>query len=237
MKYLKIIGLMVGLVVLGFGVFATNAVTSDWGNSENETKIVRQDDVKSEVRNLSGFSKVDVGGTIASEITVGQDFRVVVEAKESLLSKIITKVEDDTLKVQFEKDWWRSLKSKSDLGKFKVIISLPALDDLDISGASTSTVTGVNSNKLTIDVSGASKVSIEGSAREINIDLSGASSLKADKLFSEMADIDLSGASSADVNVTSDLRVDASGASSVRYTGNPRVQKATSGASSVRQQR
>lgn len=235
MNFLKTICLATVLVVTGCGIMA-NGTEKDVRDNASVEAGESGDDLRSEVRNLSGFNGIDVGGTIVADITVGQDFKVVVEAKESILPKIFTKVENNTLKVNFEKNWWKSLKSKSRDTKARVTISLPMLDDLNISGASKATVTGVNSEKLTIDVSGASNVSIEGFAREVVVDLSGASSLKADGLLSEVAEMDLSGASSAKVNVTSQLNVDVSGASSVRYKGDPVVKKDTSGASSVRKQ-
>lgn len=229
MNYLKTIGIMISLIVVVCGSITIYAT-----QNADETLSKSQDDVRSEVRNVSGFNKIDVGGTITAIITVGKDFSVVVEAREKILPEIITKVEDNTLKVKFEKDFWKRMRKKYRNTKAKVTISLPMLDDLDISGASSANVTGVNTDKFNLDVSGASSVRIEGSAREIIADISGASNLKADKLLSEIIDMDLSGASSARVNVTSELRVDASGASSVRYTGEPRVEKDTSGASSVR---
>lgn len=229
MNYLKTIGIVISLIVVVCGsvkIYATQDVV------ENSNKV--QDDVKSEVRNVSGFSKIDIGGTIVGNITVGKDFSVVVEAKEQVLSEIITKVEDNTLKVKFEKGFWKRMKKKYRNTKAKVTISLPMLEDLDVSGASRVSAVGVNSDKFNLDVSGASSVNIEGSAREIIADISGASSLRASKLLSEVMDMDLSGASSARVNVSTELRVDASGASSVRYTGEPSIEKDTSGASSVR---
>lgn len=236
MNYLKAILLVTGLFVIGC---SANAYTEK-ASFEKETVSVGtseiNDDVKSEERNLSGFDGVSVGSTISANVTVGQDFKVVVEAKESILPKVITKIKDGSLIVKFEKDWWRSLDRKSKNNGAKVTISLPFLDDLDVSGASKASVAGVNSEKMTIDVSGASNVSVEGSAREIDVDLSGASSLQANRLISEVADMDLSGASSARVNVANSLRVDASGASSVRYMGSPQISKDTSGASSVRRQ-
>lgn len=220
MKILKQTGMLAGLAVLAVaGIAAVNP---------------GQDDVRSEVRNVSGFTGVDIGGAMTAKITVGGNYEVVVEAREEVLPAIITEVKNGRLIVKHDNDWWKNRGDKKKRGKVLVTVSLPLLDDLDISGATNAAVTGVNSDRLKIDVSGASNVSIQGSARSTDIDLSGASSLKALDLLSETSVIDLSGASSAKVNVTSELRADASGASSVCYAGSPRVQKDTSGASSVR---
>jgi hypothetical protein len=188
---------------------------------------------KTEVRDLSGFKGVSIANTITADISAGQDFKVVVDADEDVLPHVLTSVRNNSLIVEFERDWWKSLGRSDRKKKVHVTISLPELDDLDVSGASKASVTGVNSDTLKIDISGASAVSIDGTARSVNIDLSVASQLQAKQLFTESAEMDLSGASTVKINVSNRLSVDASGASSVVYSGSPRVTKATSGASSV----
>lgn len=188
---------------------------------------------KTEVRDVSGFKGVSIANTITADISAGQDFKVVVEADEDVLPHVITKVRNNSLIVEFERDWWKSLGRSDRKKKVHVTISLPELDDLDVSGASQASVTGVNSDSLTIDISGASVASVDGTARNVNIDLSGASQLQAQQLFTETAEMDLSGASTVKINVSTRLNVEASGASSVNYAGSPRVTKSTSGASSV----
>lgn len=195
--------------------------------------VAAQGEYRSEARNVSGFTGVDIGGAMEAVITVGGSYEVIVEAKADVLPKIITEVRGGSLVVKQDKEWNSKIDWKK-RGKVKVSVSLPTLDDLDISGASSAKVTGVNADRLKIDVSGASDVSIDGYARTTDIDASGASNLDANRLQTDVAEIDASGASSVKLSVSSQLRADASGASSVCYGGNPSVQKDTSGASSVK---
>src|SRR5687767_8192649 len=53
----------------------------------------------SEVRNISDFSGVDVGGVFQVEILAGKEFEVVIEADENLLQFIKTDVESGVLKI------------------------------------------------------------------------------------------------------------------------------------------
>ena len=192
------------------------------------------DDPKLEERKVSGFTGVHIGGTMSADITAGKDFKVTLEAEADILPKVITVVKKGILYVKWEKDFWKNMRGNRRNTKVRVTISLPKLDDVDISGASTGSVAGVDTNKMNIDVSGASTLSITGNARDLNVDLSGASSMRALDLKSESAKVDLSGASSAKLSVSGKLDVDASGASSVCYSGNPTVTKDTNGSSSVR---
>lgn len=211
-------GMMFGVAVLAFT--ATVAVSA-------------QDDYRSEVRSVSGFTGVHIGGAMEAEITVGGSYQVTVEAKAKFLPKIITEVRNNTLYVKQDRNWMDKIGWKN-RGKVKITVSLPSLENLDISGASEVSVSGINSDKVSIDVSGASAVSVGGNTRTAMIDISGASNIKAEGFYADSADIDASGASSIKLNVATQLRVDASGASSVCYSGNPKVMKDTSGSSSVK---
>lgn len=255
MKSIRNIAVALSLVVLAtFGIGASSGCAesraTDIDPTEKVVKVEKvkplpvpeapavdefesNDDLKSESRNHTGFDKVSIGGAMIATINAGQSFEVTVEAKADVLPKVISKVEDGRLIIKMEKNWWKSMKKKYKRSNVRVTVSLPALKDVDISGASKATVAGINNDKLSIDISGASDVKIEGTARDVEIDLSGASNLRAGGLYTQIANMDLSGASRAEINVASSLDVDASGASSVKYIGEPSVRKDTSGASSV----
>lgn len=183
---------------------------------------------KTEQRNVSGFSKIDAGGAVHLEITMQKDFAVSVEADDNLLSLIKTETSGDTLKIYSES----GISPKT---KFNVKISMPELKDLDLSGASTAVASGVKTDSLEIKASGASKIKIDGEAKELNSEASGASGIDAEGLTVENADVEASGASSSTVSATNELKVDASGASTIYYTGEPKnLNQKSSGASSVK---
>jgi len=104
-----------------------------------------------------------------------------------------------------------------------------------VSGASR--VSGdIVAGNVDFDISGASSVELDGSANDIIADVSGASSLKLDDFTATNANVDLSGASSGTVNLTGRLDADVSGASRLWYIGEPTLGDIdTSGASSVSQ--
>ena len=192
-----------------------------------------KDDIEEE-REVSGFTKVSVGGTIKSTIRVGESFRVVLKGKDTVLKDIVTKVEDGRLSVGYRKGYWRGAR-KSRNERVSATITLPSLEALNISGASQSSVSGVDASEFKVEISGASQVSISGTATDVEVEMSGASTLDAKELATQNATFNLSGASNTKISVSSKLSVVASGASNVQYVGNPQVMKNTSGASSVSQ--
>jgi hypothetical protein len=183
---------------------------------------------KTETRNVSGFKKIKAENALNVEVSVQKDFALTVEADDNLLEHIKTEVSGDTLTISI-KD---GISPKT---KLNVKVSLPELKDLDISGASTANVSGVKTDSLKLNASGASKIKIDGEAKSLEAIASGASGIDAENLKVENAKANASGASSVTVSPTGELDADASGASSVIYTGDPKnIKQNSSGASSVK---
>lgn len=183
---------------------------------------------KTETRNLTGFKQIKAGGAINLDVTFKPEYSVNIEADDNLLEYITTEVSGDTLTIG-SKD---RINAKT---RINVRVTMPELADLDLSGASTGTIAGLKGEKMEIELSGASKLKIDGEVRDLKARASGASNIDASNLKTENADVDSSGASGITVNATGDLKAEASGASSVTYIGEPRsLKQNASGASSIK---
>ena len=92
----------------------------------------------------------------------------------------------------------------------------------------------IKTEKLDVDISGASKININGNATKLLLDASGASNYNGKNCKNNFADISASGASKVIVDCSDTLEVKASGASSIKYISTPKtINKVTSGASNV----
>jgi len=222
---MKKIGLIVFIFALSIGLaFTTNC---SFGGFSSLSGVQGSGTSKSETRNVRGFTKIDAGGAVNVEIAVQKNFSVVVEADDNLLANIKTEVSGDTLKIYSED----RISPKT---RVNVLISMPEMEGLDVSGASSGNVANVNADSLELKASGASEIKMDGTAKELNADASGASTINAESLKVENADVEASGASKAIVSATNDLKVDASGASKILYVGEPKnIKQNSSGASSV----
>jgi hypothetical protein len=222
---MKKLGFIVFIFALAIGlVFSTNCSFSSLASFSG---IQGSGTSKIENRNVSDFKRIDAGGAVTLDITVQKNFNVTVEADDNLLENIKTEVSGDTLKIY-------SSDRISPKTRVKVSISMPAIEGLNISGASNGSVAGVNADSLELKASGASKIKIDGTAKQLNVDASGASTIDAENLKAEGADVEASGASKAIVTAINDLKVDASGASKITYIGEPKnIKQNSSGASSV----
>jgi hypothetical protein len=125
--------------------------------------------------------------------------------------------------------------------------------DVNVSGASTVDMDGMEAGDAAFEVSGASKalgsieiadgdfevsgastIDLDGSANNVSIEASGASRVKLEGFAVNDVNIELSGASAGTVNAAGTIDADLSGASHLDYMGNATLGTVnTSGASSI----
>lgn len=180
-----------------------------------------------EVRELSGFRKIDASGVFQIEIVAQKDFSVEVEADDNLLQYITTEVRRGVLKLETE----RKLNTSNPI---RVRISAPDIEGIETAGAANVILTELKNGSLEIDSSGASKIKVSGETAKLVVDVSGATQVDAVGLAAENANVEASGASTVELLVNGNLKTNASGASTIRYAGSPRdVVKKSSGASTV----
>jgi len=229
----------IGLIVFAFAIFVGLVFANflSWGKANGKVFNFSVDlgrekgsgKMAAEVRDVSDFSSVDVGGVFVVEITAQSDFHLEVEADDNLLQYVKTEVRDGRLEISLEK----GIKSSNPL---RVRIGAPNIEKLEATGASKVSVSNLKNSELVVDTSGASKIELSGETKELTVGVSGATQVNAADLRAVNADVDASGASRVNINVSGELKSEASGASSISYTGSPtNVYKKTSGASSVTQ--
>ncbi len=233
---LIVIGVII--VIIGVSLVAFFLIYSSPGNQKTQTYT------------NTGFTAVDVGSAFQVDIKRGENFSVKITAGERAFDRIVVSQSGETLKIEVTPGMWM-------WGTFdaKAEITLPALDNLTLSGATGGKMDGfttdsqfiaklsgasslglTNSNfgDVNIELSGASSLTGQGTGGNLTTQVSGASNLDLTNFKVYNANLVVSGASHAVVYPTGTLNADASGASSVQYIGNPTLGTInTSGLSSV----
>jgi phage shock protein PspC (stress-responsive transcriptional regulator) len=179
------------------------------------------------------FTKIDLGGAYSINVRQGTDFNVSADGEESDVEDITVKVENGTLIVKRKSGF--SLFDNKKWNRVGVVITMPTVDGIELSGANKARVSGfTNLNKLNVSVSGASKTDIDVSVNELAVDLSGASQATL-RGSAKSVDIDLHGACKLDATRMSidKAEVDASGASKAELGHVNHIRKNTSGASKI----
>ena len=186
--------------------------------------------------NISAFSKVDVGGAFVVRFRKGDAYKVVADGREDDMSDMDVRVNGSTLEVKIDRrnglfDW----SNRKQVG---LTITVPAIDELKLSGASKASLTGFGKfNNLNIDMSGACRTVFDGTVGKLNVELSGASNVVLHGHANQL-DADLNGASKLEATGMSvgKASVDAGGASHADFGQVGSLDSETSGASKVTRQ-
>lgn len=197
-------------------------------------------------REVSDFKGINVSGGFAVEVTQGNRESLRIEAEENLLGNIKTEVRGGVLHI-YNKDGvttnkgmkayitMRELNSVDISGGVKVTGKSPFRTDalkLDMSGASKVTL-DINTKELEADMSGASKVELTGKADVLEMEMSGASKVEAADFQAKRVKVEASGASKIKVYATEELDINASGATVVHYKGSPSISSEVSSAARI----
>jgi hypothetical protein len=161
----------------------------------------------------TGFTGIDVGSALSVEVTPASTYSVAITAGEKVLDHVRVSLADNILKINMEGwsvDWWFGR------GMPKIKITMPVLEQINLSGSSDGTAMGFKSDKdFTVKVSGASDLETDMETGHFTAVVSGASNVKG-RLTAAGSDIELSGASDIDLTGSGgDIKLHASGASSI----------------------
>jgi len=213
-------------------------------------KIKPSKKITTEERTIGKYEKLSVYDAFDVSVTYGSaTSKITVEANDNLMKYIITELDGDHLVIKLDSKI--SVKSSATL---KINITVPKLTEIKASGASSvEFLNELNTNNLTLDLSGASsltgnlnlsscdfdlsgasQIEVTGAITTAKATLSGASSLSGYGCVIESLTVDLSGASNASLTVNNTINVKASGASNLNYKGNATINSLDiSGASNV----
>ena len=208
------------LLVLAFAAAASGCMGMD--NVHGSGKVI------TDKRSVSGFTGVEVSGDAKVVIEPGDTESVEVVADDNLMQYLDAEVRDSKLVLGP-----KNLTSLAPTERVTYRIVAKTLKSLDASGSVSVEAKGVQTDSLSVSVSGSGEIEISGEAKEQKVVISGSANYEAENLNSRDASITISGSGNAVVAVSDKLDVQVSGSGNVEYIGSPQVTKSISGSGSV----
>lgn len=215
------------------------------------TASVYGQSAEKETRNVAGFTKVSFGVPGNLYISIGPDFKVVLEGDKDFLDEIETVVSGGRLVIK-QDSWNRNFNKKvivnitmpsveglsvSGSGQAEITDAVKAGDlDLVVSGSGKLFVNDLTADNLACSISGSGDVIIKGSGSvsKSKVSISGSGSYAGEGLKINTAAINISGSGSCLCNVAATLEARVSGSGNITYIGNPRIDARVSGSGRVR---
>lgn len=166
-----------------------------------------------DARKPAPFRKVEVSGAFEVAWTRSETPSVEVSGDDNLVPLVSTEVTGDTLEVR----WKPNCIAVSPRLPLRVRLASAALAAAEVSGASTLDLKGLSGDALSLEVSGASRATLQGTLKALTVEVSGASTLDASALAAGSITGSVSGASSlTHAGKASRIDVEVTGASELK---------------------
>ena len=202
--------------------------------------------VKSEIRQITGFTKVSLEGAMDVFIVKGESESVRIEADDNLLKLIETKVDGDELEIS-------STEELEPSQTIKVYVTTRALEGMSIAGsgdmvtqspfvskAFAAAIAGsgdikadVQAEVLDASIAGSGDINIKGSAGKTEVDIAGSGSVNGIELVTRAVDVNIAGSGNCQVHASEVLTANIMGSGSVYYRGEPKINQSVMGSGSI----
>jgi hypothetical protein len=213
---------------ISFSLLAIALVCFTFSCEDND-RIVGSNNITTEIRDVSGFTGVEISSALNANVTFGAEFNVTVRANDNVQERVLVRRDGDNLEVKLASGNYREID-------VTVNITMPDLENIEVSGASNVDVAGFAAiGDLSVNVSGASNLDFESATAvtDLSAAITGASTASLFSLIATQADVNITGASTLSLTATELISGSLTGASTLRYHGSPSITANTSGASSI----
>jgi hypothetical protein len=202
----------------------------NWTDTFDGLVIKGSGNLKTETRPVESFTAISLSTPADLEVEQTGQESLELTADDNLLALFTSEVRNGTLFLSTaEGKVWRGKGPR-----FKVRIR--ELRKLQVSGVGSVKASNLDSESLSVSISGAASGRIAGRSDNLSITVSGTGSLNAAELKAKRAKVVVSGVGDVTVNVSDELDARVSGTGTIWYIGSPpRLETRVSGVGSIKQ--
>ena len=200
-------------------------------------------------RTTAEYDQIAVSGSFQVNLVSGKEGAISITGDENIISHVVTEVENNELKIYFE-------KKKNYYYKSKITIEVPfeSINTIHFTGSGDITtkntiiadkfdvhLTGsgdvtldLKATKTTASVAGSGDIILNGTSTILKASVAGSGDLDCSNLVAENATADVAGSGDIKVNCTQKLTAGVAGSGSVKYKGKPEtIEKSIAGSGDV----
>lgn len=201
-------------------------------HSCNGERLVANNNIISETRDISGFERIEAGGANTVHVVYGDNFKIELKGSSNLIQAYETKIEGESLTLRYKDD------VNVDDDDVEVFVTLPVLKGLTLSGSGDMDIKGqfpeADQFIVTINGSGDINISESFSCVALEVDISGSGKAQLSNLQSVRSEVTISGSGDTYVHAEEELDVRINGSGTVYYKGSPRVKSDINGSGQVK---
>jgi hypothetical protein len=182
---------------------------------------------------LPAFEAVVIDSNVEMDIRGGEEQLIVIKAEKEVLNNLLVKNVNGVLSISCKSCGLNGWPWKDHSAEVKLIVN--SVSKISVTGAAKVRGSNLNTDSLTMELTGAGEATLNGKVKFFDVTISGAGKIKAYKLIAERVQANISGAGVLEVQAQKILDADVRGAGRVTYLGTPAVVKTdVSGVGQVR---
>ncbi|WP_321397814.1 head GIN domain-containing protein [Emcibacter sp.] len=177
----------------------------------------------SEKRDHKGFTVIKIETGLSLDVHIGDEFSVEVMGDEKKVARLKTRVENNALVIDYDKD-------KIDMGNsLHMDVTLPKFTRLQVDGAVDADIEDFDGGDFEIELNGAGNIEMEGTCDKLDIELNGAGNIEAEDLECKDVEVDVNGAGNVEVYASESIDAQVSGFGNIDVYGKPKNVKTSDG--------
>lgn len=173
-----------------------------------------------DVRKVDSFTAIDLQGLMTAAVRVGGAQSVDVQGEPDLARLVSTKVENGTLVIDTPDDFGKRLKGRND-NRLKVVITMPSLSRVTISGTGAIEIDGLAQKSLDASIPGTGSLRLEGKADTFRLAIPGTGEVRAKDLLASAVQLTIPGTAEAVLHATKSFEANVMGTAAVKVYGKP----------------
>lgn len=177
---------------------------------------------QAEQRNVGAFSAVEIAGLMAVEVRIANATSVDVQGEPALAKLISTTVKNGTLVIDTPDDFSKRLKGHDD-NKLKVVITVPALKSVAITGTGALEVEGLAQKSFDASIPGTGSLELAGRVDSFRLSIPGTGEVKAKAFVASDVQLSIPGTAKASVHATKSFEANVQGTAVVKVHGKPKA--------------
>jgi len=179
-----------------------------------------------DVRKTGIFRGIEITGTIGVDAKVGPAASVEVRGEADRLVQVTTDVKNGVLVI--------GTKGELKDSHLRVIVTVPDLTAITISGTGELNASGISNAKLEVQIPGTGSVALSGTTENLTLSINGTGSVEAKQLVASSATIQIKGTGDVVAKATRAVDASVSGTGAIQVFGNPpSVKKSVTGTASI----
>ncbi len=168
---------------------------------------------------FSGFTSVDAAVGVEVEVSVGGDYSVRAEGDAEDLERLRIRHRGDTLDIdRTQKNGWFQVNRRGD---FTVFVTMPSLEEVNVSSGAGVTATAINADRFKVSVSSGADASLSGECETLDAEGSSGADLDARDLRCVNATVSVSTGADMTVYASESVEAKASTGGDVTVYGDP----------------